>query len=181
MRPRRNRPLFLIDIALPRDVEAGGRRPRAGLPLQHRRPAGDRAGEPRAARRRRSRAPKAIVAEEVRKFDGVAHVARAPSRPSSRCASGSRRSGGPSSSGSSRSSPACRPEARARVDEITRLIVEKLLLTPTEQLKAIDDPDRVRAYADALTRLFALDAEDAPAADTGPNEAPRRAAGAGNR
>ena len=28
------------------------------------------------------------------------------------------------------------PEARARVDEITRLIVEKLLLTPTEQLKA---------------------------------------------
>ncbi len=28
------------------------------------------------------------------------------------------------------------PEARARVDEITRLMVEKLLLTPTEQLKA---------------------------------------------
>ena len=28
------------------------------------------------------------------------------------------------------------PEARARVDEITRLIVEKLLLTPTEQLKS---------------------------------------------
>src|SRR4029453_6778411 len=27
------------------------------------------------------------------------------------------------------------PEARARVDEITHLIVEKLLLTPTEQLK----------------------------------------------
>ncbi len=31
------------------------------------------------------------------------------------------------------------PEARARVDEITRLIVEKLLLTPTEQLKAVSD------------------------------------------
>ena len=30
------------------------------------------------------------------------------------------------------------PEARARVDEITRLIVEKLLLTPTEQLKAVE-------------------------------------------
>ena len=27
------------------------------------------------------------------------------------------------------------PEARQRVDEITHLIVEKLLLTPTEQLK----------------------------------------------
>ena len=31
------------------------------------------------------------------------------------------------------------PEARARVDEVTRLIVEKLLLTPTEQLKAVSD------------------------------------------
>ena len=29
------------------------------------------------------------------------------------------------------------PEARARVDEVTRLIVEKLLLEPTEQLKAL--------------------------------------------
>ena len=32
------------------------------------------------------------------------------------------------------------PEARARVDEITRLIVEKLLLTPTEQLKSRQRP-----------------------------------------
>ena len=31
------------------------------------------------------------------------------------------------------------PEARARVDEVTRLIVEKLLLTPTEQLKSLGD------------------------------------------
>ena len=30
------------------------------------------------------------------------------------------------------------PEARSRVDEITRLIVEKLLLTPTEQLKSVE-------------------------------------------
>ena len=27
------------------------------------------------------------------------------------------------------------PEARARVDEVTRLLIEKLLLQPTEQLK----------------------------------------------
>ena len=47
--------------------------------------------------------------------------------------------------------------ARARVDEITRLIVEKLLLTPTEQLKALGDPDTVGAYSEALTRLFGLD------------------------
>jgi glutamyl-tRNA reductase len=48
------------------------------------------------------------------------------------------------------------PEARVRVDEITRLIVEKLLLNPTEQLKALGDTELVSQYADALNRLFAL-------------------------
>ena len=52
------------------------------------------------------------------------------------------------------------PEARARVDEITRLIVEKLLLTPTEQLKAVSDETTVIAYADALNSLFRLAAEE---------------------
>jgi glutamyl-tRNA reductase len=68
------------------------------------------------------------------------------------------------------------PEARARVDEITRLIVEKLLLTPTEQLKAVTDETTVVAYADALNQLFALAAEEqARAAD------PVRTAKAGRR
>ena len=48
------------------------------------------------------------------------------------------------------------PEARARVDEVTRLIVEKLLLHPTEQLKSADDAGQ---YAEALTRLFGLDTD----------------------
>jgi len=48
------------------------------------------------------------------------------------------------------------PEARSRVDEITHLIVEKLLLTPTEQLKQAGDAETVAAYAEALARLFAL-------------------------
>lgn len=49
------------------------------------------------------------------------------------------------------------PEAQARVDEITRLIVEKLLLTPTEQLKSIDDRETMAACSAALRRLFDLD------------------------
>jgi glutamyl-tRNA reductase len=57
------------------------------------------------------------------------------------------------------------PEARQRVDEITRLMVEKLLLTPTEQLKAIDDHETMDAYSAALRRLFALD-EDAAASES---------------
>src|SRR5439155_9642703 len=47
------------------------------------------------------------------------------------------------------------PDARARVDEITHLIVEKLLLTPTEQLKSVGDEATQVTYADAVTRLFA--------------------------
>jgi glutamyl-tRNA reductase len=48
------------------------------------------------------------------------------------------------------------PEARARLDEITHLIVEKLLLTPTEQLKAVNDETMAVLYSDALNRLFSL-------------------------
>jgi glutamyl-tRNA reductase len=62
------------------------------------------------------------------------------------------------------------PEARARVDEITRLIMEKLLINPTEQLKAASDADTVAAYSDALTRLFGLTGDDLAAG--APNAAP---------
>ena len=63
------------------------------------------------------------------------------------------------------------PEARARVDEITHLIVEKLLLTPTEQLKSLGNSETVAAYAEALTRLFAL--ADQQAAEQGESERPK--------
>ncbi len=53
------------------------------------------------------------------------------------------------------------PDARARVDEITRLMVEKLLLTPTERLKAIDDHATMDACSALLRRLFELDEETA--------------------
>ena len=46
------------------------------------------------------------------------------------------------------------PDARARVDEVTRLIVEKLLLEPTEQLKALPDEETQAAYTEAVNRLF---------------------------
>ena len=52
------------------------------------------------------------------------------------------------------------PEARARVDEITRLIMEKLLLEPTEQLKALPDEETQAAYTEAINRLFGLRADE---------------------
>jgi glutamyl-tRNA reductase len=48
------------------------------------------------------------------------------------------------------------PEAKARVDEVTRLIVEKLLLEPTEQLKGLPDEETQVAYTEAINRLFRL-------------------------
>jgi glutamyl-tRNA reductase len=53
------------------------------------------------------------------------------------------------------------PDARARVDEVTRLIVEKLLLEPTEQLKALPDEETQAAYTEAVNRLFRLQDEAA--------------------
>ena len=52
------------------------------------------------------------------------------------------------------------PEARARVDDITRLIVEKLLIEPTEQLKALPDEATQAAYTEAINRLFKLQDEE---------------------
>ena len=91
------------------------------------------------------------------------------SRPSSRCAIASRRSASAELARLEPKLAGLPPEARARVDEITQLLVQKLLLTPTEQLKAVREETLISAYADALNRLFGLGAEEPSA------EVPRRA------
>jgi glutamyl-tRNA reductase len=48
------------------------------------------------------------------------------------------------------------PEARERFEEVTRLMIEKLLLEPTEQLKALPDEETQLAYTEVLKRLFRL-------------------------
>jgi glutamyl-tRNA reductase len=62
------------------------------------------------------------------------------------------------------------PDARARVDEVTHLIIEKLLVTPTERLKSTGDEALAVAYADALNRLFSLTSAR-PEPDPEPREA----------
>jgi glutamyl-tRNA reductase len=58
------------------------------------------------------------------------------------------------------------PDARQRVDEITHLIIEKLLLHPTEQLKTADDAQLIMQYAEALTRLFGLESANPLSAES---------------
>jgi glutamyl-tRNA reductase len=152
MRPRRNQPLFIIDIAMPRDVEAA-----AGeieqvflyniddLQATVRENLARRASEMTRA--------ESIVAEEVDKFGqwlrsrgAIPTVVALRQRFESIRRSELERLGS-----------ALPPDARGRVDDITRLIVEKLLLTPTEQLKSVTDPETVVTYSEALTRLFGLE------------------------
>src|SRR3954469_10992755 len=154
MRPRRNRPLFIIDIAMPRDVDAA-----AGeieqvflyniddLQATVRENLARRASEVARA--------EAIVNEEVEKFGGWFRSRGAiPTVVALRERfEGIRRAELERLDFKLSALP---PEARARVDEITHLIVEKLLLTPTEQLKALGSSETVAAYSEALTRLFAL-------------------------
>jgi glutamyl-tRNA reductase len=154
MRPRRNRPLFIIDIAMPRDVEAA-----AGeieqvflyniddLQTTVRENLARRASEVVRA--------ETIVNEEVNKF-GAWFRSRAaiPTIVALRERfEAIRRAELERLDFKLSSLP---PEARARVDEITHLLIEKLLMTPTEQLKSLSDADTVGAYSEALTRLFGL-------------------------
>ncbi len=154
MRPRRSRPLFIIDIAVPRDVEAA-----AGeledVFLYNIDDLQQAVRENIARRTSEVTRAEAIVDEELEKFGswmrarGVIPtvVALRQSFESIRRSELERLDF---------KLAALPPEARARVDEITHLIVEKLLLTPTEQLKSLNDPDTAAQYAEAIERVFSL-------------------------
>ena len=144
MRPRRNRPLFIIDIALPRDVEpAAGEIEQVFLYNIDDLQATVRENLARRSERGR-RAPRRSSSEEVDRFGAWLRsrgaiptvVALRQRFEAIRRAELERLE---------LKLVALPPEARARVDEITRLIVEKLLLTPTEQLKALGDRDTMLA------------------------------------
>ena len=154
MRRRRDRPLFIIDIAVPRDVEAEvGSLDQVFLynidDLQ--------AIVNENLSRRASEVQRAdgIVREEVARFAAWMQSREVlPTVIALRTRFEAIRQ-----SELKRLEPkmaALPPDARARVDEITHLIVEKLLLTPTEQLKSTGDEALAVAYADALNRLFSL-------------------------
>jgi len=163
MRPRRDRPLFIIDIAVPRDVEAAvGNLDQVFLyNIDDLRTI---VNENLARRGGELERAEAIIEEEVSRFTAWMQSRDiVPTVVALR-----RRFEAIRQSELSRLEPKLAglpPEARARVDEITRLIVEKLLLTPTEQLKAVSNEAMVVAYADALNRLFSL-AQDQAARDT---------------
>jgi glutamyl-tRNA reductase len=185
MRPRRSRPIFIIDIAMPRDVEPSvGNLDQVFLynidDLQ------TIVNENLARRGGELARAEAIVDEEVARFSSWMQSREiVPTVVALRQRFESIRKGElarlePKIAG-------LQPEARARVDEITRLIVEKLLLTPTEQLKSANDENTAVAYADALNKLFSLSTsggrnegpeEDAERRDVERIDAPAESSGA---
>jgi glutamyl-tRNA reductase len=168
MKHRRGRPLFIIDIALPRDVE-----PSAGaldqvflyniddLQAIVQENLARRAAELERAER--------IVSEEVTRFAAwmqsreiIPTVVALRERFEHIRQSELRRLEPKMAS--------LPPDVRARVDEITHLIIEKLLLTPTEQLKSVADETLAVTYSDAINRLFSLSNEDGQKAEQQRNE-----------
>lgn len=152
MRPRRNRPLFLIDIAMPRDVEpAAGEIEQVFLynidDLQ------STVQENLARRTSEVARAEGIVGQEVERFaQWLRSRGAIPTVVALRQRFESIRR-----AELDRLTATLPPEARGRIDEITRLLVEKLLLAPTEQLKSLGDAETVGAYTEALTRLFGLE------------------------
>ncbi len=151
---RRGEPLFIVDIAVPRDVEAtvGDLEQVFLYNVDDLRAIVQENLSKRGDELQRA---EAIVAEEVARFTAwrrargvvptvVALRQRFDTDPQVRAAA----------AGTELAS--LPPEARARVDEVTRLLVEKLLLDPTEQLKALPDEEAQVLYTEALRRLFQL-------------------------
>jgi glutamyl-tRNA reductase len=175
---RNQRPLFIIDIAVPRDVEAS-----AGdleeVFLYNIDDLQQIVNENLARRAAELQHAEQIISEEVEKFSAWLRSRTAvPTVVALR-----QRFEHIRQSELKRLEPkmaALAPDARARVDEITRLIVEKLLLTPTEQLKASDE-QMIQAYAEALGRLFSLQPEppdaNAPASSGRPASTTAQASG----
>ena len=158
LRRRRQRPLFIIDIALPRDVE-----PSVGdLEQVFLYNIDDLQGIVKENLARRSgelERAEAIVEEETGRFTAwlqsrdivptiVALRERFETIRRSELARLEPKLAG------------LPPEARERLDEVTRLVIQKLLLAPTEQLKNVGDEAMAAAYSDALNRLFGLAAEE---------------------
>jgi len=162
MRARRNRPLFVVDIGLPRDVD-----PAAGeleqVFLYNIDDLRAMISENLVRRQEQTTHAEAMIGREVDQFvvwqrsRGAIPALVALRRRFEAVREAELERLAPKLNGLS-------ADSRARVEEVTRLLVQKLLLAPTEQLKTAPDEATAAQYSDALTQLFGL-AEPHPAED----------------
>ncbi len=176
MHARLNRPLFVIDIGLPRDVD-----PHCGeleqVFLYNIDDLRTIVSENLARRREQTTRAEAMVSDAAEEF--VVWLRSRGAIPT--VVALRRRFEAVRQAELERLEPKLSrftPEARARVEEITRLLVQKLLLTPTERLKSAGDATTAAQYAEAVTRLFDLDGSGSGSGENGSGAA-SRAAGIG--
>jgi glutamyl-tRNA reductase len=154
MRARRNRPLFVVDIGLPRNVD-----PAAGkleqVFLYNIDDLRAMISENLVRRQEQTAQAEVMIGREVDDFvvwqrsRGAIPTLVALRRRFEAVREAELERLAPRLNGLS-------ADARARVEDVTRLLVQKLLLEPTERLKTTPDEATAAHYADALTQLFSL-------------------------
>lgn len=152
-RARNGRPLLILDLALPRDVDPGVRNLPGVTLVDLETLSAALADDQRSADIEQTRA---IVVEEVAAFVGRLHAATvAPSVVALRSMADAvvkqelqRLSG---------RLPDLDPSSWAEVEQAVRRVVDKVLHAPTVRVKQLPDEPGAPSYAEALNKLFGLD------------------------
>lgn len=166
MRRRSHRPMFLIDIAVPRDVDPASAQIEQVF-LYNIDDLQAVVAENVSKRTAEIEQAETIVSQEVDHFGGWMQsrgaiptvVALRQHFDSVRRAELQRLE--------SKFLSGLSPEARMRVEELTRLLVEKLLINPTAQLKGLSDVESIGVHTDVVCRLFGLTPKGRQDADSG--------------
>ena len=158
MQPRRDRPLFIMDIGLPRDVD-----PSAGdleqVFLYNIDDLRTIVRENLTRRQSQVDHGERLVEEEVERFVAwLRSRAAIPTVVALRHRFESIRQSEINRVKSKLASTSSTSHERVEeiIEEVTHRIVEKLLLQPTEQLKAVTDEKLIAAYTEAVNHLFNL-------------------------
>jgi len=175
-RARRGRPVFVIDLGVPRNVEPAVNR-LEGIYLYD---IDDLAGVAAAnadERRRETMLGEAIVLEEQQRFDGWLLALQAV--PTIRHLRARAEAIRQAELQRSMARLTLGENERQAVEALTRAIVNKLLHAPVSRLRAEAEREEGLAYLEAARVLFALDDPEMPGAEateaSAPEDAPERA------
>ena len=172
MASREERRLVVIDIAVPRDVEATAKS-LPGVTLYDIDDLDQAAEENLNGRRREAERAELIILDELSHFrEWHRGVATAPGVGALWAHAEAIRQ----SELAEIDSNSLSPEARVQLDAVTRSLVKKLFHEPTQRLRALDDRDAGLRHLESLRYLFGLTEAEA---DAGLGEAARKPEHAG--
>ena len=164
MEAREGRPLLLVDLAVPRDIDPACARGRRRDAAGHGRAAGAGARAPRACAGPRPCSAEAIVEDEIQTFAGwLGRLEVLPTLTALR-SRGDAVVDGAAGRERGAAGSRCRERDAARVEALARAVVKRLLHEPTARVRELDAEHR-HARLSLLRELFGL--EEAAAAEAG--------------